>query len=399
MNEAERAWRAASSPHAAAIDQVRGAIDPARLFTLLEDAVGIYSPSFAEHAVTDLFAAALDAAGIPVERQRVGTPQKGRARENLIIRLGPQPPSVLWNGHVDTVHLRDHESLEVTREGELLYGLGTADMKGACVAVVEALRALAQSGLVDRLERGLAVALVVGEEHDGDGSRALPGDLAAPLTLIGEPTGLRPCLEHHGYLELALESRGRRAHAALPEVGASAIHAMLAWLTRLSEAIPAGTDANEIVAFNPRTIEGGSGLFAVADGCRAEVDIHLPANLHPDQIREAVERTRLATLENHPACTLAVEETLWAPGYGVSADSPVLAPLRLAFEAIGRTFEPAVFRSHSDAGILLEHGARAVICGPGQLEVAHTAEEHVALSEVLEAAHLYAAVFASLCAT
>ena len=44
----------------------------------------------------------------------------------------------MWVGHVDTVPLIDEEDQRMHVEGDILHGLGSADMKSGCAAIVEA---------------------------------------------------------------------------------------------------------------------------------------------------------------------------------------------------------------------------------------------------------------------
>ncbi|GMV43799.1 MAG: peptidase M20 [Myxococcales bacterium] len=367
-------------------------IDRTRLEELVVEAVECYSPSFSEGPATDVFAGALDSARVPYHRQSVPGPWDDEDRANLVVELGPDPPALLWLGHVDTVPLQRYESVAVRRDGDLLWGLGAADMKGGCAAILEALAAVRASGV--RLRRGLRVGLVVGEEEYGDGAQALLSTVSAPLAIIGEPTGLVACTSHYGYLEHRLECRGARAHAALPEVGASAIHAMLAWMLRSLDAAAAGGDE---LAVNPRQIQGGDGQFVVADRCEAMLDVHVRPGRGPDAVAELIASARDAVQADHPGCTMDSEAVYWAPGYEIERDDQRLAPLRRAFAQAGLPWDPSPFRSHSDAAQLFQRGVCPVVCGPGKLEVAHVSGEHVSMDEVLNAARLYAAMIVECC--
>lgn len=380
----------------AELEAVLGHLDRARLEALVVEAVECYSPSFSEGPAEEVFAAALDRARVPYHRQAVPGPWDDEERANLIVELGPEPPALLWLGHMDTVPLQRYERVAVRREGDVLWGLGAADMKGGCAAVLEALAAVRAAGV--RLKRGLRVGLVVGEEEYGDGAAALLSTVSAPLAVIGEPTGLVPCTSHYGYLEHRLDCRGARAHAALPEVGASAIHAMLAWMLRSLDAA-AAHGGDEPLAVNPRQIQGGDGLFVVADRCEAMLDVHVPPASGPDAVAALIESARDSVAADHPGCQMESAAVYWAPGYALEELDPRLQPLRRAFERTGLPWAPSPFRSHSDASQLFQKGVCPVVCGPGKLEVAHVSEEHVSLTEVWEAARLYAAMIVEACVT
>jgi acetylornithine deacetylase len=365
-------------------------LDPARLRASLLEAVAVYSPSYAETPVTEVFAAQLERAGLTVERQPVGTGPGAGARANLLVRLGPQPPSMLWVGHVDTIEAI-HAFAPPRVDGDLLHGLGAADMKGGCAAMVEAVIALHQSGLP--LAQGLCLALVVGEEEYGDGALALIDRVRAPLVIVAEPTDLVPCTSHNGYMEYQLAAQGSRAHAAMPEFGANAIHAMLAWLLAVFDALLAPGLAGQVVA-NPREIQGGSTMFVVPAACLAMIDVHWRPGVDPAAVAEAIERARLAALKDHPLCGLSATVTFSSLGFENPPADPLLAPLWRAIQRTGLPAVPGIFRSHSDAAVFQQAGSLAVVWGPGRLEMAHSPDEQVALSQVEQAARGYAALAA-----
>ena len=379
-----------------ALDKILAKVDAQRLTELLTEAVEQYSPSFAEEPAMEVFAERLQEAGISYLRQPVaelGGPIADH-RANLLIELGPQPASLMWVGHVDTVPIVEEEEQRIHREGDILHGLGTADMKSGCAAIVEALIALVKSGVT--LKRGLCIALVVGEEETGDGSEALLASRTAPLTVIGEPTGLLPCVDHYSYYECMLQARGSRAHAALPEIGASAIHAMLEWMRHILEIgseryFPRG------LSVNTREINGGAGHFMVAEQCEAVINIHAPPDMSIAIIEELIDETRIKALETHPGCELEFENLFWAEGYSNEREHPLLMPLNRAYSSAGLEWHPTAFRSHSDGNLFHQKGSITVICGPGRLEVAHTRGEHVSLDETLQAARLYAAMIYAAC--
>ena len=376
-------------------DAITRQIDADRLTRLVIEAVDEYSPSFSEGPATQVFTDALERAGIPYRLQPVPGPYDDETRANIVIELGEGPPELLWVGHVDTVPLQHFEETATEREdGDILYGLGAADMKSGCAAIIEALIAVRESGLP--LRRGLTVGLVVGEEEYGDGAQALLDAVHAPLVVVGEPTGLLPCTSHYGYLELRLQASGTRAHAALPEAGANAIHAMLAWMLQILDGA-VRLRLPEPLAVNPRQIQGGTGQFVVADACEAMLDVHLPPGVDGELPRQIVDEALEVARAGHPACELSYEPVFWSPGYALEPDSARLGALQRAFALADLPYAPGTFRSHSDASLFHRKGAHPVVCGPGRLELAHVRDEWVSLSEVHQAARLYAAMIYEAC--
>ena len=365
-------------------------INPARLRELMYDAVCEYSPTYAEQPAVAVFERAIMAADLRLESQVVATPGSDpeEPRRNLIIHLGPQPATLLWVGHTDTVVLPDDEVHEPRFEGDILHGLGSVDMKSACAAAVEAAIAIHESGV--KLRRGIAVALVVGEEEYGDGVERLYERIQAPIAIVGEPSSLQPCFQHYGYLETELTTRGHRAHAAVPEHGANAIHAMLAWLTSVLEV--QGEHEADLV-LNPRGIGGASPLFAVPESCTALLDAHLRAGSTPADVREILEHAKALAASKHPGVSFEWEELFYAPGYREEVTDDRLRFIWDAYDVLDLDPEVSSFRSHSDASFMAEQGTTTIVIGPGDLRVAHTPHEHIRVSECVQAAHLYAELF------
>lgn len=368
-------------------------LDDDRLSALLVESVDQYSPTYAEEAAMGVFAGALARHGIAFQRQPVLERQDSASRGNLVITLGPEPLELLWVGHVDTVPYSE-DGQDSWLEDDVLHGLGTADMKAGCAAAIEALIATVESGV--ELRRGLCVALVVGEEEYGDGAQTLAETVWAPLTVIGEPTALKPNLDHYGYYECRLTARGTQAHAALPEFGSSAIHDMLAWLMKILEVSGSPSTPGGFVV-NPREITGGAGAFVVADSCEALLDVHVPPQTERRPIEAMLDEARQFVLAGQPDAELSAEELFWAPGFSVDPEQALLISLRDAFHSCELPWQLAAFRSHSDAPVFQSRGSVPLLCGPGRLEVAHTRHEHVEMTQVRDAARLYAAMIHSAC--
>jgi len=147
----------------ARLDRVWSAINPQRLRQRLLEMIDIYSPSGKEEDIQLYLEEILQAAGLNVQRQLVEDD-----RYNLIATLGSSPPQLYLVGHVDTVPAWDLDDYEAKEEWGIVRGLGSADMKGGCAAMLEAWLALATLPLEQQPAVGLL--LVVGEEENGDGS-------------------------------------------------------------------------------------------------------------------------------------------------------------------------------------------------------------------------------------
>ena len=235
------------------------------------------------------------------QEERDGIPQF-----NLIAGRGPlHRDTLLLATHSDTVPPGDSSLWTVTggdpfalsEEGGVLYGLGVADVKLDLLCKLLALESLRE----EPLARNVALAATYGEETGRYGAKLLVKELlehgpgALPHTvLVGEPTRLRPCTAHKGYLEFRTEAvdpsprpapdlphwrlifDGVAAHSSQPQHGASANSACLAALALLVDegAAPDRHPAPERAAREDVaviSVNGGEVVNKVSARCEALV--------------------------------------------------------------------------------------------------------------------------------
>jgi acetylornithine deacetylase len=366
------------------LEQIWHTIDPERLQKLLLELIDIYSPSGKEEDVQLYIEALLSAAGINVERQEV---EEGRF--NLISRFGTEPPEFYLVGHVDTVAAWDLEEFGAVEEWGVVRGLGSADMKGGCAAMIEAWLALAT--LPEDQRPNVGLLLVVGEEENGDGSARFLESCRPQWVVIGEPTALAPCFSHYGYLEAYLVTQGRRSHSSLPELGHNAVESMLRVLLHLGKDPLFDRNSSQIF-YSIREMSSSRAGFVVPDRCETLIDLHLAPEIDPAQVSAAIQN-RLAGADAFvPDLDLEVSFDFSAGGYDLGADNWLTAALDEIYPRLNLPLLQLPFRSHSDGNLFYQAGVRPLILGPGSLETAHTSEEQTSLAEVESAARIYAAL-------
>jgi acetylornithine deacetylase len=354
-------------------------IKPDRLKKLLRDLVDIYSPSGKEEEVIEFAERYLKKHGLVVSKQEVD-----ESRFNLIaFPEGRDEVDLCFVGHLDTVTAHDLEDFGFHEEGDNIFGLGTADMKAGCAAMMYTFTALAGR---KKAFPPVGLALVVGEEEDSSGAKAMIREYCFPWAVIGEPTSLAPCLGHYGYLEVLLRTEGKRAHSSMPELGQNAIEAMLRLLLQITEY---AVSAPHGLVYNIRELSGFPGGFVVPDTCEAWLDLHLPPNTGLDVLKRELEKLVEAVGADIPDLNtrLKFEET--HAGYRISEERPLISKLKETYTKMSLPWGPQDFRSHSDGSILWAAGVDPIVLGPGRLEAAHTPEESVPFQQVVQAAQLY----------
>ncbi len=360
-------------------------INPERLREILRRLIDIYSPAGKEEEVVACIHDILRQHGIPCRSQAVD-----EHRCNLLVTPVDKNIELAMIGHVDTVQAQDLAHYGYREEGDLVVGLGSADMKAGCAAMVEAFLSLWESG---RKNLPVALALVVGEEEEGDGAQRLIRDVHFPRAIIGEPTDLKPCLAHFGYVEIHLTMAGERRHASLANSAENPIQAMLRLLLRYSDYFESCREGS---VFNIRDLFSSRAGFAVPEECEAWLDLHLPPSSPlGDIVSEIEDLFQEENSRSFSSLSGRLRFNMIHSGYELPEKGLMVETLKNVYLARGMDWTTDTFRSHSDANVFWAAGVKPILLGPGQLEKAHARGECVAFSQVVQAAQLYADVLAN----
>jgi len=334
-------------------------------------------PRGGEQRVAEFLAATGARAGLEVDLQEV---LPGRA--NLLARLrsrGKTRQRVLLAPHLDTVNGVDGQFLPLTRNGRL-YGRGACDTKGSVAAMFTALCELAESG--ERpAETEIIFTGLVDEENQQRGSRALArSGLSADLAIVGEPTCLKVVTAHKGSLWLRLETRGKAAHGARPELGRNAVHAMARIVDLLQTDYAAQLTRRRHPLLGPATISvgvisGGTQPNIVPDRCIIQVD----RRTLPGETEASVWREIRALLKKAGLRATCIDDKL-APCEPLETD-PALPLVTRFLGSVGQA-KPAGVHYFCDAAVLAAGGIPSVAFGPGDIAQGHTADEWLALASL-----------------
>lgn len=326
---------------------------------------------------------------------------------NVVATIGPEDADgLILSGHMDVVPTENQpwesDPFCLSERDGLLYGRGTADMKGFIACCLHACDQIDLS----KLTRQLVLIWTHDEEVGCRGS----GLLAKALTesprrlptecLIGEPTDFQILHMHPGHVSLRIETRGESAHSSKPDLGASAIKAMqgvLAVCTQIEEELKSERRLEEAlerpwVAFNIGQIQGGQAVNLVPDHCEILLGYRpLPGDNSTavyDRIKQGLETLNLPRGTSISTSIRTLSPALMTPK-GLALQEA------LSKHACVQELGAASFAT--DGGNLASLGIRSLIFGPGSIDVAHKANEYVSHDALLKGAKMVEAVIRERC--
>jgi succinyl-diaminopimelate desuccinylase len=334
---------------------------PTDLLRRTAELIEIPSESFAEGPITDW---------IERELRSLGHLEVTRVGDNLVARtnLG-HPTRVVLAGHTDTVPANGNASPRI--EEDLLWGLGSADMKGGLAVMLELARR--------HQEPVLDVSYVfyareeVAAAHSGleELFTLRPDLLEGDVALLGEPTDGQIEAGCQGTMRFRVVLRGHRAHIARAWMGRNAIHRLGVLLTAIAEVEPRqpvilGCEFHE--ALQVVRVSGGVAGNVVPD----EVEIDLAHRFAPDRSPEQAEAYVRGVLTPLLESDDVIELVDLSPAAYPAVEHPVIAAL---IERHDLTVSGKL--GWTDVARFSARGVPAVNLGPGDSRLAHTPEEHL----------------------
>jgi len=281
-------------------------------------------------------------------------------RFNVLATL-QSSPRVLLNSHIDTVP----PYFPLREEGDWLYGRGACDTKGILAAMIGSAEKLLREGVDD-----FGLLFVVGEETDSIGAKHANRSIDLPdvqWTVVGEPTESRFARAQKGGFKFTVRVRGRAAHSGYPELGESAIQALLGLLQEVESMSWGNDEVLGRATANVGIVRGGLRANIVPEQAEAEIMVRVVDSV--DAVRQRVERWAAQ-------CPLPVEWT-----EDTSNDPQHLAVLP--------DHPETVVAFNTDIPHLSRFG-RCLLFGPGSILDAHSDHERISKKEMLASVDVYA---------
>jgi acetylornithine deacetylase len=306
-----------------------------------------------------------------------------RFENSVYCWIGNGDDCLLLNSHLDVVPpSSDHpfDPFDPVQKDGLIYGRGSVDAKASGAAMLSTIAQLAAQGWAPE-DGKLLVALTECEEGTGKHNglqRLLPHLPAFSGAIVGEPTGLQPCVSQKGLLILKATATGRSAHAARAGLGENAIEKAARDVTVLQNLSldrihpDLGTTSVAVT-----TISGGSARNVIPEECTFFIDIRTtPAYTH-DEIIAQIDDMIESRIEVHS-------------GRYVPATTPKES--RIEHAVMAAIPESRSFGSPTVSDWAFLGDTPAIKLGPGDSKLSHTGNEHIQTEQVLQAVEVYTSI-------
>jgi len=340
-----------------------------------------------------LLAERLQAIGFEIEHMRFGEV------DNLWARRGNTRPLLCFAGHTDVVPTGPEDEwtflpFSATEHEGLLYGRGSADMKGSVAAFVTACERFiamhpAHSG---------AIAFLITSDEEGpakDGTVKVIETLEnrnekIDWCLVGEPSSTNRVADvikngRRGSLGATLTVHGIQGHVAYPHLARNPVHAFAPALLELSTEIwDQGNDYFPATTFQISNISAGTGATNVIPGT-LEVQFNLRFST---ELNEQIIRERVEAILNQHALDYEIDWQLSGNPF-LTAEGELVDAIRKAVKTVcGYETELSTAGGTSDGRFIAPTGAQVVELGPLNATI-HQINEHVSITDLDRLSDIY----------
>jgi len=319
--------------------------------------------------------------------------------ENIWATHGNGNPLVLFAGHTDVVPTGPVESWRFdpftpTIDGNLLYGRGSADMKGSLAAMVAA-----TERFLERQPQHIgSIAFLVTSDEESD---AIDGtdkvvdwlashDIRPEYCVVGEPSSTTEVgdvirIGRRGSLNGHLTVVGRQGHVAYPDQARNPIHDALAVLqTMATTRWDDGNEAFPPTSFQISNIQAGTGAPNVIPG---ELSVDFNLRFSTEQTNAGL-RQRISTLLDQSALEYRLDWRLSGEPF-LTAGPALINAVRDSVREV-QDFEPELSTGGgtSDGRFIARLGTQIVELGPVNTTI-HSVDECAHIGELAKLSNMY----------
>jgi len=322
------------------------------------------------------------------------------ARANVVARIaGGDGPSLMLNGHMDTVPAGDMANAFVPRiHNDVLWGRGACDMKGAIAAMACAMGAIRREDTSNHLTGDLLFTGTVGEETGSIGVKALiDAGVRTHYAIVGEPTSLRVGIAHKGACFIRISLTGRGAHGSCPDKGVNAVSHASRMIQALETDLRSELSKRSHPLLGTSTISvgrisGGTQPNIVAEQCFVDIDRRtLPGEKGTIEEIRALVANICDSIDGLSWRVEEMSETSIVPhgALGTAPDTVLATSAQQTCQQVGLPSDPVGVTYWTDGGHLAAFGIETIILGPGDIANAHGPNDRVETSELATSVDIY----------
>jgi acetylornithine deacetylase len=323
-------------------------------------------------------------------------PSEDGHKASLFATIGPKDAAgVGLSGHTDVVPVNgqgwDTDPFTLVEKDGRLYGRGAADMKGYLACALAAVPEFQRR----RLNVPIHIVFSYDEEVGCIGVRPMIAEFGTRLprprlVIVGEPTAMSVVDAHKGPVRWRVDVTGRAVHSSMAPLGVNAITyagRLLGELDRMEQELKASPRNERFVpdytTLQVTRIAAGTANNIVPNGCWFGWEVRALPGLDTS----ALERRLMAFAETYclpemkrvaAEADIAIQRTNEIPAFAADPGSEIVT---LTLKLSQGTVTQAVSFA-TEAGLFQAAGAAAVVCGPGDIAQAHTANEWIAAGEL-----------------
>jgi acetylornithine deacetylase or succinyl-diaminopimelate desuccinylase len=321
---------------------------------------------------------------------------------------------LLFTGHTDTVPPYDMpDPYEVKIVDGVMYGRGVVDMKGGLACMMMAMAAIKRAAIT--LSGDLIFAALIDEEAKSLGTRAwLESCGSLPDgAIVSETSNMDICIGHRGLEWFEFTFHGKTVHGGRQKEGINAIQKAMKFINRLEDdLIPAieSKKPHPVIgspSMNYGLIRGGTQPSTVAGECILQIDRRwIPGENFNDIIQEYQQIIDELSAEDpkFKADLKVMDISYMDEKYihevmDTDAGDPVVKAAEKAIEEVmGKKALMRPFTAWTDGGLINYYGkVPTIVLGPGEMESAHSATEHLEVSSLVPAVRIYGAIACDFC--
>ena len=351
-----------------------------------------------EKGMANFIETVLSAARIDCERQTVAD-----GRDNVIAIVHSTRTNtngLMLNSHMDTVPIDNMaiKPFDPVIEDARVFGRGSCDAKASIAAMMSAIIEYANQS--DR-PRPVVFAAMADEEFGFTGSwKLIEKSWPVSACVVGEPTLLQRVIAHKGIVRWRIEVHGLSAHGAEPDLGRNAIYSGARIALALEEYAEqlAEKQSHPLLGhstLNVGRVAGGHAVNIVPDKCVFELESRLLPGEDGQQAVKNCEQFLLERLDDSVHFTFEAPYLI-DPAMETAPDAEIVAALaRTQQEELGFTGELGGANYGTDGSKVSRAGIQTVVCGPGNIAHAHTANESVEIKQLELATRMYSHLLAN----